>query len=64
MAEEDGGQQAEGEEEGTRDHVAPAEVCHFLQLGPTSQFPKMSPNSATTWEPNVQHMGFQGTFGI
>lgn len=29
-----------GKEEGTWDQVAPAEVCHFLRLGPTSQFPK------------------------
>lgn len=57
MAEKEGGQQAEGEEEGTRDQVALAEVSHFLQLSPTS-VSKMSPNSATTWEPSVQPMGF------
>lgn len=40
MAQEDVGQEAEGQER-TRDQVEPSKVCHALQLGPASQFPKL-----------------------
>lgn len=63
MAQEDVGQETEGQER-TRGQVEPSKVCHVLQLGPTSWFPKLPPNSATTWGPSVQHMVLRGTLHI